>query len=1034
MAGVIDTAYVRIRPLDAGLRTEMVAQVRGALAGVQAEVRGSSQTMLAATKTEVAANNTLVTSYIDVGDAARVAGREAAAGAEAAGAAATGAAEKTVAASDTMAAAGEKVKGKFLDVGKALGIAFGTVELVKFVKDVTGSAASVQKSGEVIRSTFGPDASKVVVGFGESAAAGLNISASAADAFGARMGILLQNLRITPEIGAKMTVGLEQLAGALGKIRGVDPSPILATLDRALLGNTRSLKALGIAISPTDEKQVALTLHLIKHGEALTNAARAEAIYVLATANLPKYLDQAAKHSGDLANVQQHLAIEWSNAKDIIGSQLLPAFDKAETKLGDFLQKENDTGALQRQVNTVLQDAKKVIDGVKDAVAAILPYVKDLINFLGGAKQAVKDFILVWAAFKAASIISSLSTIAGSIVKIGLTAKATAAEAGIFRASLLELSGVSAILIPIGVAIAAHEVADKVKKLQEMVIAAQSRTVAPTSGVFRTEVPVISDEIKKLKSEGIATGEILTKLRAQLGGSAIGDQIIAAAFVLSASKVTAYTKKLQDQIEGPARNALKQAGSDAAQSFKDGLAQGLTAGAGGGGVGDAIAKSVTDAENKARAASLKAGEASIQAAKAQLAQLKDRLAQTITQNTQQLNDTILQAKQNLIQIGTSLVTDMTNAIEAPLNLASQNIQAATDKVNLWYDKASQTLDTQSRKIQTSMDAIAVVFDAKQAALDKQTRAINASEAQISLDSAKRSLAQIQQSVLLPGGVSLAKDPKKAIKQLEADAKAHPFARFQIEEFIDQYRSAVDAVASAGVNVASTKLQNQRATKEAPLNRQSDVLRLKKDTLDSVKASKDAILQLQNDRLAVDRDTAQKEERIVAREIASLTAEVNSGRIKITTFNSRIAALLRSQAPEFAKAGKILGEAFRLQYQSEVGELLGQAKAVVAGPHRPGTGQETKIIRPLQTLEKQTYEVNRITHSIMNKQTTIQNRIALNTQRAAKAAENAGQKARKAAQKAAAGRAANAAVVTGATANDVMPGRQNATSKQLTGST
>lgn len=577
MPGLIDTVYIRIRPLIAGFAEETTAGIRGALTDVDAQIAASSKAQLAGSAREVEANKAVADSYLKVADAATVqadvakkaademaatiatvaktnvaasvqqldanaalaqsylaiattadtgsteqiaAIRAATAAAsesslsfkdraeiivasteqeitaqrelaiaikEVADAAEAGSAKEIAAqkayrdaslgTSAETAAAGDVagasfvggMKKHFLNAGTILGVGFGAAVGVDLIKHVVADAGQVQKSAEVIRSAFGPASKQVFVGFRDSVAANLGISAQLADATSARFGIFFHNVGIAGPEAAKMTVGFEKLAGSLSMVRGVDPSTTLQNIVLAAEGNTRGLKQLGIALSTTQEEAYA-ALHGISASAttALTPAQKAEAIFGLATQKLGYDMQQAQKHSGDLTSVTFKLKAELSNAEDALGKALLPTVKKYVTELADWLQKMEKSGRLQRDFNDVVHTTAGI---VKDVVAAVKFGVgiwEDFSGAVGGAKHAFELLLAVMAVNKIRQVASAIQSnlLNAGIKQIGPAAVKGSAEydasmtsmdiatvglAATIKSALIS-TGIGALVVAVGIA------------------------------------------------------------------------------------------------------------------------------------------------------------------------------------------------------------------------------------------------------------------------------------------------------------------------------------------------------------------------------------------------------------------------------------------------------------------------------------------------------------------------------------------------------------------------------------------------------
>ncbi len=438
------TAFVRIRPNLSGFASEASAGVKAGLTEMQAEVAAAAEAESKSVSTITGANERVRVSFNEIGSSAGRFATEtktsmtlattatstaageiegALAGVGAAGVAAgeeLGSGLARGAATGAAASEGflARAKGKLLNFGALFGIAFGGAILIKFAKDLVGAAGSVQKSNEAITQYFGRSADAVRE-FANVSAARLGIAAKDATASAARFGILFHNLGIIPAQAAAMTVGLQKLAGSLSLIKGIDPTVALQQLDRAMLGNTRGLKQLGLAVDPVSEKLFAIRHHLIGVNDALTPATRAQAIFGIATQHLGDYLDFARKHAKDYTSAQRILSAEWSNAKEAIGRGLTAPLAGAATKLADWLTKMNESGKLEADVKKITHELGQAFSTAKELLAPLVSAFERLVGALGGAKDAAKLFFAVWAINKLVGIASAiLGPIVGAILTL----------------------------------------------------------------------------------------------------------------------------------------------------------------------------------------------------------------------------------------------------------------------------------------------------------------------------------------------------------------------------------------------------------------------------------------------------------------------------------------------------------------------------------------------------------------------------------------------------------------------------------------
>lgn len=275
---------------------------------------------------------------------------------------------------------------------------FGIEKGVEILRDGVTSAARVQKQVETISQIFG-ESGVAVEHWANNVAASLGVTDDAALETAARIGILAKNLGIAQPKAAEMTLGFEKLAASIAQIRGTDPAVTFAKLPQILAGNTRSLKEMGFAFSNAQIKAKAVELGIIGVKDAITPAAKAQAIYALITKDLAYYEDLAAKHSGDLLNRQRVLNAQWDQAKQRLGTALLPSLARLAGYLSTELPKAADRTA------TAFHDINIV--------------VHPLLELIGGLGNAIKIFI----GYKLAGVVGGWIT---KLVALGTTSQATA--------------------------------------------------------------------------------------------------------------------------------------------------------------------------------------------------------------------------------------------------------------------------------------------------------------------------------------------------------------------------------------------------------------------------------------------------------------------------------------------------------------------------------------------------------------------------------------------------------------------------------
>lgn len=380
------------------------------------------------------------------------------------------------------------VRTAALSAAKLFAGVFAGVELFKFGKSAVNEAAQTQKATEAIKAGFG-ESSDAVLQFSDDAAKSFGISKQASEEFSSTLSVTARSLGLTGEQTATMSIGLQKLAGSVGQIKGIDPASVFDKLSLALAGNTRGLKSLGIVADSASIKQAALDNHIVKatvdsakvekatlayhdalrkaadavdkYGKgsveattalndvklkqdavkkatdgtvpALDKAQKAQAIYAIATQDLGKFQEQAGKNSDDLRNKQIELSAEWSNAKEEIGSALLPAVTSLAGSMISLLEAvaRNKGG-----IKEAFSDAALVLTPITFAVKELahnMDVVKPIVAGVGGAVLTYKAAMiaaqattaLMTATTKAYGIASLVAR--GQVSLIAPSAKSAAA-------------------------------------------------------------------------------------------------------------------------------------------------------------------------------------------------------------------------------------------------------------------------------------------------------------------------------------------------------------------------------------------------------------------------------------------------------------------------------------------------------------------------------------------------------------------------------------------------------------------------------
>jgi hypothetical protein len=317
----------------------------------------------------------------------------------------------------------------------------------------------------------------------------------------------------------RQALKLNAVATDIARAKGKDLASVQQLLVRALAGNARAATSLGLPVIAVTKNMDALRASGVKATAQQTAAAKAAdklatGQAVIASAQ-QRFGGQAATFGKTAAGAQARFQRALRQTEITIGNALLPALTKLFQKLAGYLNRINRTGQLQRVVTQTAHALGQGFHIVSQIVAALTPQVRRLSGALGGAHTSLKLLTVAVVAFRLRGKV---------LANPYLTAFA---------------------LIAAGAAIAAKSI----EGLQKTQLDAQNRTL----GKGRTQqalVPKLAAQITSLKGRGVTSKAILARLRKQLGGSLIADDLITEAFRFSNKPGTAPKKAIDTKLKG----------------------------------------------------------------------------------------------------------------------------------------------------------------------------------------------------------------------------------------------------------------------------------------------------------------------------------------------------------------------------------------------------------------------------------------------------------------------------------------------------
>lgn len=218
-----------------------------------------------------------------------------------------------------------------------------------------------------------------------------------------------------------------ELAADLARGRYMSLEQATQLVTKAALGQAGALRRVGIDTRGATTGVELLRLLTEKYGQSAERAATTS---------------QAA---------QDRWNVSLENAKETLGTALLPAFTSYIGKLTQYVDKTSESGELQQKVNAILEDTEDIVSGVAKGMDTVRRVLGPIVEGLGGMERAAQTLFTVFA-------VSKLLRIAGAIRGIGAAAtfsrteiallNSTPVTTGVAAAGAGRLAGLAGLLGP----------------------------------------------------------------------------------------------------------------------------------------------------------------------------------------------------------------------------------------------------------------------------------------------------------------------------------------------------------------------------------------------------------------------------------------------------------------------------------------------------------------------------------------------------------------------------------------------------------
>lgn len=289
---------------------------------------------------------------------------------------------KTLKQAETQAKTGSARIGKEFSAGlkKALLPAVGALGLlvvgaVKSVNAASDLGEQINKATVVFRGS-----EKQMISWSETTASALGISQRAALEAAGVFGNMLVPMGLAREEAGDMSRTMVELAADMASFNNADPSEVLDSLRAGLAGETEPLRRFGVFLNQARIEEEALRMGLVKQGEKLDAAAKAQATYSIILKDTTDAQGDFARTSDSMANSQRIMKAEVEDLAAQLGMALLPAM---QTLLGFGLSLVQVIGDNQTEFMALVTAAGILAGGIILMNASLAIYNAQLLTAIG---------------------------------------------------------------------------------------------------------------------------------------------------------------------------------------------------------------------------------------------------------------------------------------------------------------------------------------------------------------------------------------------------------------------------------------------------------------------------------------------------------------------------------------------------------------------------------------------------------------------------------------------------------------------------
>lgn len=195
-----------------------------------------------------------------------------------------------------------------------------------FAKRTTDAASALEEQVSKSKVVF-KESSDGILDWSKTTADRIGISRRAALEATGTFGNMLVPMGLARGKAADMSKSMVTLAGDMASFNDASPEETLQALRSGLAGETEPLRKFGVFLSEARVAAEGLALGLVKQGEEMTEAQKAQARYSILLKDTKDAQGDFARTSDSVANSERTKAALWEDSKAKLGTGLLPVME-----------------------------------------------------------------------------------------------------------------------------------------------------------------------------------------------------------------------------------------------------------------------------------------------------------------------------------------------------------------------------------------------------------------------------------------------------------------------------------------------------------------------------------------------------------------------------------------------------------------------------------------------------------------------------------------------------------------------------------